>query len=472
MKIYQYIFVLFFCIIVCSCSSEIKEVQHVPISKIFDTTLKSGIVNFKVLCKADTNVSYALYLPGKYKANTSFPVILLFDSHAKGVLPVEKYKNIADRFGYIIAGSNNSKNGLPLETTNMIGRTIKSDLLQRFSIDEKRFYVGGFSGGARVAGALAIADTSIAGVIGCSAGLPLNNLSQRTFNFVGIAGINDMNYNELVILEKTFEKSNLSHILLTFDGKHEWAPIETMHDAFLWLHLSAVKNKTIERNEDFIKDFELTNNDATKTAKDKKENYKALILYKKLTAFLNGIFDISFYQKEIATLENLPDVKNSINEKEKSETKEQALQQAYMEALQTKDIAWWKAEAGKLNEKIGISANSFEKAMFNRIFGFLSLASFSYVNRSLQTGDIKAAEHFNAIYEIVDPTIPDQKFFAACIYAKKGDEKKVISSLYESIKLGLTDVNRIKENEFLKPFITAKEFDKIVEKIKQSETKK
>lgn len=467
MRGFPVVFFLFFPMVFYSCSSEVSHKNQQITKRAFDTTFQTGVVTAKVNCKTDTNLSYALFLPASYKTSSVFSVVIYFDSHAKGILAVEKYKKLADSFGYIIASSNNSKNGMSTDVTNAIGKALKYDLLQRFSIDKERMYAAGFSGGARVAGALASADSTFAGVIGCSAGIALNNLRRSTFNFVGIAGLNDMNYNELVVLDKTLEKSNFHHIFLTFDGKHEWAPVETMHEAFLWLHVSAVKNKITEQNKQLIKEFESANIAAASAAKEKNNNLDALNLYKKLVLFLNGISDINAFQKEITSLENLQDVKSAQKEKEKSESKEQALQQAYMEALQTKDIEWWKTEVAKLNDKINNETSKYEKAMFNRVFGFLSLAAFSYVNRALQMNDLKMAEHFNEVYLIVDPIIADQRFFAACIFAQKGDAKNVINSLHEAVKFGLTDVERIRENVMLKPFVTNKEIDKIIEEIKQ-----
>ena len=39
---------------------------------------------------------------------------LCFDAHGKGLLPVELYKDEAEKYGYIVVGSNNSKKRNPL----------------------------------------------------------------------------------------------------------------------------------------------------------------------------------------------------------------------------------------------------------------------------------------------------------------------------------------------------------------------
>src|ERR1700735_1842902 len=69
-----------------------------------------GQVIDSVICKADPTQSYALYVPAKGQKE-ALPIIYFFDPHADGALPVKKYKALADAYGFILAGSNNSKNG-------------------------------------------------------------------------------------------------------------------------------------------------------------------------------------------------------------------------------------------------------------------------------------------------------------------------------------------------------------------------
>lgn len=448
-----------------SCSSGIEENKSSGPGRVFDTSFVKAVVHPKISCRQDTGVSYALYLPASYSVREKYPVVIFFDSHAKGIYPVEKYKAVADRFGWITAGSNNSKNGMPAGVTNDIGEKLKKDLLQRFSVDEKNIFVSGFSGGARAAGMLAVADASYSGVIGCSAGIQFDNTLRDNFQFVGIAGLYDMNYNELVRLDKSLENAGVRHYLLTFDGKHEWAPEETMEEAFLWLHLAAVKNNKAALNNALLKSFEDNIDSEVKLHTEKKDYYHSFILLKKADAFLTGIKNVSKYREKATELGSMPEIMAEFAEIKKAGDKETSLQQAYMEAIQAKDPEWWKAETAKLNERLKNAANTHEKEMFSRVLGFLSLVSYSYVNRFLQTGDIKAAEHFNEIYGIIDPAIPDQKFFSACIFAARGKKNHVFTSLREAVRLGLNDRERLTENNFLKPYASEVEFKKILGEI-------
>ncbi|MBI5218590.1 MAG: hypothetical protein HY958_06650 [Bacteroidia bacterium] len=469
----------------CSCSSDNNETKNnrsgnakqngieksqSAIKNLYDSSLVIGEINEKVKCKADTGISYTLYIPSKYSTeNRRYPVIYFFDSHAKGMLPVSKYRELAEEFGYIIAGSNDSKNGLPVETTNAIGKTLITDISERLSVDNNRIYTSGFSGGARVAGAIAL-NGGVSGVIACSAGLPAA-MPDKKFNFLGIAGTYDMNCLEMEKLDKSLEKSGWNHYLLLFDGRHEWPPLETMKDAFAWLALNAMKNKSAPVEDLFIEKFEKENLSEAANLAAKEKFYQARTVYNKLAVFLSGLKDISIFNNEIAAIDAKPEMKKIMEEKQKIESMETALQQAYLQAFQTKKPDWWKKETEKLQDKISKSGNTFEKAMFSRVLGFLSLVSFSYVNNSLRENNLNAAENYNKIYAIVDPPNPDHRYFAACIYAKKGDMKKALDELENAAGLGFDDIERLQGNEILRPLSGNKEFLKIIDKIRRKKEK-
>src|SRR6478752_1325698 len=127
--------------------------------------LKKVIAN--VLCKNDATQSYALYIP----SNKPTAVIYFFDPHAAGTLPLEKYKALADAYNFILAGSNNSKNGNDFQSAEKIWQSLFNDTKSRTTLNTNRFYVCGFSGGAKAASYLALHHKEIKAVIAGGAGL-------------------------------------------------------------------------------------------------------------------------------------------------------------------------------------------------------------------------------------------------------------------------------------------------------------
>src|ERR1700722_466491 len=110
--------------------------------------LPRGQIIDDVKCAAHPEQSYALYLPSNYSPQHAWPVIFAFDPRANGRSPVVQYQAAAEKYGYIIAGSKNSRNG-PARVSMTAAQAMLEDLNSRFSIDSKRMYVAGHSGGAR-----------------------------------------------------------------------------------------------------------------------------------------------------------------------------------------------------------------------------------------------------------------------------------------------------------------------------------
>src|SRR5437763_12937756 len=108
-----------------------------------------GQVVDDVPCVEDPAQSYALFLPKAYTPDRAWPVIFAFDPGGRGRTPVERYQAAAEQYGFIVAGSNNSRNG-----SGEIGRAVNAmsvDVQDRLHIDPRRIYLAGMSGGARVA---------------------------------------------------------------------------------------------------------------------------------------------------------------------------------------------------------------------------------------------------------------------------------------------------------------------------------
>src|SRR5579863_3159828 len=124
-----------------------------------------------VRCSADPTQTYALYIPPR-GLSQALPVVYCFDPHGAGILPVRKYKALADAYGLILVGSNNSRNGNDWATTETIWQSLSADTRNRLKIDSRRVYTVGFSGGAKVASYIAIQHPGITGVIAGGAGLP------------------------------------------------------------------------------------------------------------------------------------------------------------------------------------------------------------------------------------------------------------------------------------------------------------
>jgi predicted peptidase len=186
-------------------------------------SFEKGKVISTGVCKLNASQSYALYIPSN-ATNTSLPVVYFFDPHGNGGLPLNKYKTLADRYGFILVGSNNSKNGNDLTVSAAIWNVLLTDTKERLKINSDRIYLCGFSGGAKVASYIGLTHPEVKAVIANGAGLADVTQNSFHFSFTAIAGEGDMNMTDLVSINDELNKTNVRHRLILFDGKHEWAP--------------------------------------------------------------------------------------------------------------------------------------------------------------------------------------------------------------------------------------------------------
>jgi len=204
--------------------------------------LPEGTVVDRVVCGDDPARSYALYLPAGVAADPKRPrpILYLFDARGRGTLAAGLFAAGAAAHGFIVASSNDSRSDGPLDPNVTAMRSMWRDTHARFSIDDRRVYAGGFSGGARVATLMATtAPGTIAGVIGCGAGFHAPPRAAPKFVYYGTIGDRDFNFDEMRELDETLTKLAVPHHLEVFEGGHGWPPAETCGAALDWLDLRA-----------------------------------------------------------------------------------------------------------------------------------------------------------------------------------------------------------------------------------------
>ena len=430
-----------------SCHQSVRQKSEKQPAKTptSERSFSKGKVYNQVKCISNPEYSYALYLPHQAKAGQPLPVIFFFDAHARGWLPVKKYRQIADRLGYLLVASNDSQNGQSGNRRNAIIYAFMADVEQRFLIDTNRIYTAGFSGGARIAAGIGKYNKGIAGVIGCAAGNPSNFQKGRTnYPVADLVGNKDFNYVEILALESKMTSSHQTHQLIEFDGKHEWPPAKAMTRAFLFMETDAMRRKLCPVNHQLIDTLKMAlekERQQTNATRHPFARYKA---DKKLVAFLDGLAPVKTYLKEMEMLRKRPLYKKQKAAFENLLLREQKIQQQLATAMGKHDLAWWKNETSQLY-KNSLSASTKEEQLMNRrLLNYLSLMSYLYTDANLKQGNPKGATKFLWIYQKVDPQNPEVYFLQAKQKAMLGaSHKSIIARLKKSVDLGFDDVHRL-----------------------------
>jgi len=245
-------------------------------------SFKIGEVIPTVALHMDAGETFALYLPHGYTDTSKLPVIIFFDPHADGSLPLNLYHSLADEYHYILVGSNSSKNGVPLEQTKAIAYNLFNEVKSRLSVNPSKITLCGFSGGAKVALLSGEANPEISTII--YAGAKVDLQPTHPISILGFAGQRDMNYTDLVLFEQELKDPTVKHFLIEWKGKHEFPTADVFKDAFTFLNTGTVEN--------YDKKRVTITPEKLKTEQDKKSEF--------IYAFQKQ--DLAWWKKQIAEL--------------------------------------------------------------------------------------------------------------------------------------------------------------------------
>lgn len=290
-------------------------------------SIPKGKVVERIEALNDSSQSYALYVPSNYTPDRKWPVLFAFDPGARGRVPVERFREAAEKYGWIVLGSNNSRNG-PWELAVNAWNAMQKDSHQRFAIDDERLYATGFSGGARVAVRIAAACKCIAGVMANGAGFPVDFAPspQLHFVFFGAAGVDDFNYAELKSLEEPLTKAGITHRVQTFDGRHEWPPVSVATAAVEWMELHAIKAGKRPRNDELMNaTWQRFLSDA-RTLEEAKKYSEAYQFYLDLAASFKGLRDVAEVETKVKQLGDSSELKAAIREEQTQIRKQRELE--------------------------------------------------------------------------------------------------------------------------------------------------
>jgi predicted esterase len=197
----------------------------------------------RVACPSDPTQTYTLYLPTKYNTDRKWPLLFVFDPRGRGTQAAEVFKNAAERFGWIIASSDNTMSDGEWEPNRRALAAMWPDVRRAYAVDERRIYTTGFSGGATVAWILAVSSGSVSGIIGVGAPyLADAKLPSQRVAWFGTAGRADFNFIHIQAMHDRVARAGMPHRVAFFEGGHQWLPPALASRALGWLEIRAMRD--------------------------------------------------------------------------------------------------------------------------------------------------------------------------------------------------------------------------------------
>jgi dienelactone hydrolase len=416
-----------------------------------------GQIIYKVTCREDAAQSYALYLPSLYSAERDWPILYCLDPGARGRIPVERFQEGAEEYGYIVAGSNNSRNG-PFEICTAAMKAVWEDTHARFAVSDKGVFGAGMSGGARSICSLALTTGLFSGVVACAAGLPGGQPPGRVpFFFFGAAGVDDFNYPELLKLDGDLEKLGAVKRIVTFQGGHEWAPKAVCTQAIEWLELQSMKTGLRPKDEALIRAlFGKAVASVRAAAGDAVLTYH---LDKDLAADFRGLEDVSEYAREAEALASSKQVKAYLRDVERQRS-DQTREMGKLYSL-------WKQRQDAFDEGLGqipfahslsllkkeaeAPKDSSRRRVARRVLQGLYVDSYQRSQSDLERNNYADAADLLGLAAAIRPDSPTIHYNLATVCAKAGNKRQALEALKQAIQKGFKDARKIREDPAFEP---------------------
>ncbi|TET39373.1 MAG: hypothetical protein E3J72_00665 [Planctomycetota bacterium] len=203
----------------------------------------------KVVCKHDPSQTYQCYLPKKYKKGRKLPILYCFGPGGEGPAFVKTYKDACEKHGWIIAASNNARNGPEGPIVAAI-KAMWKDTHARLSINDKRSYSTGFSGGSGMAFDIAkMYPSKFAGVIPMAVASTWAKKTPDIPKHISVCfviGDQDAIGYVRTHAKALKERGNKIEVKV-YRGGHVAPPRQTLNEAVAWLDKIAPKGTDSEK---------------------------------------------------------------------------------------------------------------------------------------------------------------------------------------------------------------------------------
>jgi dienelactone hydrolase len=435
----------------------------------------------RVVCAADASHSYALYLPSAYATDRRWPLLFLYDPRRRGAAAAEHFRDAAERYGWILASSNDTVSDDPTARNDTAVVAMWTDVNARFAVDSRRVYASGFSGGARLAVLFAQkVPGAVAGVIACGGGFPDSSPPSKglPFAFFGTVGNVDFNYGEMRRLDRELEKLGGAHRLAVFDGPHSWCPAPVCQSAVEWMELGAMKTATRAKDPALI-DRLYRERLAQAAALDAAgKSAEAYLRYSQTVEDFRGLGDVRDAEASSTRLGQSASVRKALAEQEEREEKERrAVDRLWADlnaALRSdppppaKQVAVT-LQIARLRKDAAPERPEAERLSAARVLESIFVQTAFYLPREFAAKhDLLRAELVTRIAAELKPDRAGAAWYnLACFRATAGDRKGALESLRSAVKNGYREVEVMEADPDLASLRGEKEYRAIVDELKK-----
>ena len=411
--------------------------------------LPKGRIIDRVVSSADARQSYALYLPSAYSASRKWPVLYCLEPLARGRLPLERFLEGAEKYGYIVAGSYNSRNG-PIAVASEALQAMWRDTHETLSIDDRRAYLAGMSGGARDVTTF-VTSGYFAGVIAQAAGFSGSVVPKDfAFPFFGTAGTEDFNYAEMRQVDRELEARGTPHRLVLFAGPHGWAPSTVCSDALAWFDLLAMRAGTKPVDKPLIHGLFESGIERAKASETANDLIGAYLETRSLAVDFKGWEDTAGLEKKVAELRDSKEYRKALKAEERAITRQHELLTKILSLARDLNgpggqdsLISLRNSIAELRASGAAAQDSDERRVARRVLQEATVTSWeqSWVRREKKEYNGAAADL--ELASLIEPDNPEVLYSLAGLYALANDRARAMSCLKKAVDKGFEDRARL-----------------------------
>jgi hypothetical protein len=409
-----------------------------------------GQVIDRVVCSAEPSQSYALYLPSNYSPERAWPILYCLDPLARGRVPVERFQEGAEKHGYIVAGSHNSRNG-PIAPALEALRWMWRDTHETLNIDDRRAYLAGMSGGARDATAF-LATGAFAGVIAQAAGFSGPEVpSDFALPFFGSAGVDDFNYAEMRHVDRELEARGTPHRLVIFAGPHGWAPSSVCAEALAWLDLTAMRAGTKPIDKNLIRALFQQDTERARSADAADDIASACLRYRALAADFRGWEDTAPFERKAAELKESKRYRKAVKSEESAAARQRELLTKIFSretdlanpGSRQEALASVRDSIAVLRTTAASARDSEHRRVARRVLREAVVRAWGQASGLREKNDYSGAARSLELAALIEPDDPELLYNLAGLCALSGDKGRALSYLKRAFEKGFRDVARL-----------------------------
>jgi len=437
---------------------------QLPAGKVIDT----------IQCSGDSSFSYSLYLPAGYPERDNWPIVYVFDPEARGSHAVGLFSEAAEKYGFVIAGSNNARNG-PWDPIYASADAMFKDTYEKLSVDRERLYLAGFSGGSRAASSIAMITGRFAGVIGCGAGFspgyPPN--FDIDFDFIGLIGNRDFNYQEMMNLDRWLKTFDVDHETLEFEGGHNWPPAGAIDKALLWMKIRSMDKHYKYMDYYLLFEFREEYEKTGKQFVEEKKFYEAFRNYQFMVTALRGVKEVDQYELLMYEIMQEPDFRKEIKIRQKNNEIEQTHLKQYKNAfrayrsvdyepgVEIQPMRWWKKQVKIANKYIKKAKTHQDTLLGERLLDYIWRTAYIQYEAVLNSDESVLVPIYLEIWSLARPEWPAPHYLASRYYAANLEINKAVDELEYAIEKGYSDFDAMKNDTLLHPLLDDRKFKKL-----------